>query len=119
MKRYITGLCSVAAVLLSYWLIINPLFFLHGMRDIPFYLMALSVIAVMINIIFKGKRTVSVLIPTGYITGFICSYMFHSEWTNQNGTSMSNMWLIWIIIYLCVIVFGILFDFIYSKVKRA
>ncbi len=83
MKRYITGLCSAAAVLLSYWLVVNPLFFLHGMRDIPFYLMALSVIAVMINIIFKGKSTLSVSIPTGYITGFICSYMFHSEWTHQ------------------------------------
>lgn len=117
-KKYIVDVLCIAAIALFYWLIMNPFFALHGMRDIPAIFAAFGLGAVACNMAFMKSAFLSVFIPAGYILGFISGALFNSVSIDSHGTAMSNFWIIWGCVYITVLVVGVILSRIRNRVKE-
>ena len=108
------ALLSASVLMIGFVLIRFLLFELHGMKQWPFILMLLCLVAIVISIMLKAKMT-SIVSSISYIIGFFIAYSFQKNGIDNGGGTTNNLWIIWnVIIILTVLVSGIM-EYIMSK----
>lgn len=101
-KRLLLTLCGLA-VLAAEWLLVRfPLLGLHGMRDWPWILFVIGLIAVVVSGALGAKWTVLGTL-VGYLGGFFCGLI--SNIPGPNDTTQG--WVVWACIFLAGILLGI------------
>jgi uncharacterized membrane protein len=105
------------AVLLSGYLLCRYVFFgTHGMKDWPTVLFVLGS-AVIVVAALTNSRKVMACTVAGYLLGFAAGMLFHTHGTDLGGGDTNNAWIIWTVMYLCVICAGVIVD-VMGKRKR-
>ena len=84
-------------------------FDIHGMKQWPVILFAIGIIAVAISFILEGKTT-PVCTAFSYIAGFVVGVMFQTDGTDAGGTTTNNLWIIWTVVFICLILAGVIHD---------
>lgn len=113
MKK-IMNMLSIPVIITSFIVIRYPLFYLHGMKQFPIFLCLISLV---IAFIFR-KRDNSLLpmfSALGFVIGFIAGVLFQSSSLDPGGGTMNNLWIIWMAVFLCTILLGM----VLSRVKRS
>lgn len=118
MKKRIVGIVSLLVLIGSYLLFRYPLLDLHGMKDWPFVLLIPGIIAVVTAGVILGKRIVPVFTTVGYILGFFGGFLFQSDYYDNGGGRLNNMWAIWTVSYLAVIAAGVIVEIINSIMSK-
>ena len=83
------------------------LFDMHGMKEWPLDLFAVGSILCLAGAMIKGYFTCTFTV-VGYILGFAIATNFMPKG--------EGVWLIWLVIFVCSAVFGIVID-IFTKIK--
>ena len=108
-KKIIIHLLSLG-VLCSGFVLCRYVFFdIHGMKQWPVILFAIGIIAVAISFILEGKTT-PVCTAFSYIAGFVVGVMFQTDGTDAGGTTTNNLWIIWTVVFICLILAGVIHD---------
>ena len=104
-----------AAILLVDFLLCRYLFFdLHGMKDWPVVMLGLEIAVLMISFLFKGKH-LPLISANGYLVGFVAGLVFHSNGFDPGGGRTNNMWLIWLLVWLAVVLIGGAVELFYRR----
>lgn len=93
------------------------LFDIHGMKQWPCLLFIFGVFVISISFFFKAKR-VSVFAALSYSIGFLSGMIFQTDGVDAGGGRTNNFWLIWIVVYICGIIFAIASEWIAVVKKR-
>ena len=117
MEKKTTPVISAFIVIVSYLFIRYPLFPYHGMKQLPLILAAVSMVIVVAANFCKGINTKSILISIGYILGFAVGLIFKTETVGPNGRE-SNLFVIWLCVYVIFLISGIVADIIIYKKKN-
>ena len=88
----------------------------HGMGEWLLILLVFGTIIAIIASIFNGRKLM-VLIPSGYIIGFVLAWCFNYEWIDIHGTRMDAFYIIWTITMLVSIGTGIIWGITPKLIK--
>ncbi|MBR2801566.1 MAG: hypothetical protein IKE21_03075 [Erysipelotrichaceae bacterium] len=111
MKRSFIGFFLLV---LSWLLIRYPLFSLHGMKDWPLVLLAFGTV-VIVTASFLKCRYVPLFTALGYLAGFLAGYVGQSDSYDPGGGRLNNLWWIWTLVFLTVIVIGIVVEILQKR----
>ena len=96
-------------------IIFPPLYDLHKMRDFPLILFIAGIMTVVLSGFLKRNILTPILTIIGYITGLITGVIFQHTYLDPGGGALSNIWLIWLIVYLIFIIAGVTADILKNK----
>ena len=105
---------SLAFLIVAWILIRYPLFSLHGMKDWPFFLLAVSILGTILSFVLKTKIT-PLLISFSYIAGFFIAYIFQKDGTDPGGGRTNNLWLIWTFVILLTFTVSVTAESIFHR----
>ena len=111
MKRSFIGFF----LLVLSWLFIRyPLFSLHGMKDWPLVLLAFGTAVIVVSEIRKC-RYVPLFTALGYLASFLAGYLLQQDSLDPGGGRLNNLWWIWTLVFLAVIVIGIVVEILQKR----
>lgn len=113
MKR-ISNILSIILLILSTYLLTHPLFFLHGMKEWPMLLFAVSLAMIGISLVFDLEG-LPLFTALGYGIGFLAAFYLQSEGTDPGGGRTSDLWIIWTGVFLGFILAGVIFALIRKR----
>lgn len=103
-KKRLALTLSGAAILTAEWLLVRfPLLDLHGMKEWPWDLFVIGLIAVVIAGAL-GAKWAALGAVTGYLTGFFCGVIFNFPGPAPDTTAG---WAVWTFVFLAGILLGI------------
>ena len=94
------------ALLVGEWLFCRyALFALHGMREWPAVLFGLGAVVMTVAFFARAKWTVRAA-AGGYLPAALLGVMTFQEGVDPGGGRTSNLWIIWTVSYLVLMVLG-------------
>lgn len=90
------------------------LFDLHGMKDWPFALFVFGMGVVLLQVVFNAKKA-AVFSGAGYSVSFVIGILFNSDGVDAGGGATNNLWKVWTVSFLVIIVSGIAWDRLVNK----
>lgn len=90
------------------------LFELHEMKDWPCNLFLLGFIILLISVLLKS-RNMPLCISIGYLFSFFVGFVFQKDSFDAGGGTTNNLWLIWTITYICVIMLSMLCEILIRR----
>lgn len=115
-KNIIVHLVSLVILCAGFGLIRYILFDIHRMKQLPFALFICGIIVIGIAFWMKAKK-VSVFTAFAYIIGFIAGVIFQSDGIDAGGARTNNLWIIWTVVYVCLILIAIVNELISRRKK--
>ena len=109
-------LCSAIIVLVDFLLCRYLFFDLHGMKDWPAFMLWSELAVLGISFLCKGRH-LPLISANGYLAGFVAGLVFQTDGVDPGGGRTNNLWLIWLIVWLGVVVLGIAAE-IFSSRRR-
>ena len=70
-----------------------------------------------ISFFFNGKIT-PICTALAYIIGFSIGVLFQEDGIDVGGTATNNLWIIWSVVFVFIILGGIIFDKFVSSFKK-
>ena len=77
-----------------------------------------GLIPVAISFFFKGKIT-PICTAFAYIVGFIAGVIFQTDGVDVGGGTTNNLWIIWVVVFVCLTLAGIICEKFIGSVKKA
>ena len=108
-KKVLSHLLALGLLCIGFVLCRYVFFDIHGMKQWPVILFAIGIIAVAISFILEGKTT-PVCTAFTYIAGFVVGVMFQTDGTDAGDTTTNNLWIIWTVVFICLILAGVIHD---------
>lgn len=108
---------SLGALCIGFILCRYVFFDIHGMKQWPVILFGIGIIAIVISFILNGKIS-PVCTAFSYMAGFMVGIMFQSDGTDAGGTPANNLWIIWMAVFVCLILSGMIYDKFSGSSKR-
>ena len=115
MKKYTVIVLSAITLILS--CVLCRFVLIPDMKQWPWVLFALGCVVIMISAILKRKH-IPLFASLGYLIAFIIGAVFHTNGIDAGGGATDNLWIIWIIAYICSIAVGIIVDLILANRNR-
>lgn len=115
--KVIWGILASLAMLLGFIFCRYVFFDLHGMKQWPFYLFLFGLMITVIAAIFEA-RGVMLLTATGYIGGFALGILFGVDHADPSGGRSNNIWLIWTVSFLIIILVGIIWELLNKQLLK-
>ena len=116
-KNIITHLLSLALLCIGFVLCRYVCFDIHGMKEWPVILFVIGIIVMAISFILEGRIT-PVCTAFSYTVGFIAGVIFQSDGTDPGGGRTNNLWKIWTVVFLCLILAGFICDKLIGSFKK-
>lgn len=116
-RNVIIHLLSLGVLCIGFLLFRYVLFDIHGMKQFPLGLFVIGVISLVISFFFNGKIT-PICTAFAYIIGFSIGVLFQEDGIDAGGTATNNLWIIWSVVFVFIILGGIIFDKFVSPFKR-
>lgn len=116
-SKVIWGVLASLAMLLSFIFCRYVFFDLHGMKQWPFYLFVFGLMITLIGAVFEA-RCVMLLTATGYIGGFALGILFGVDHADSGGGRSNNMWVIWTVSFLIIILVGIIWELLNKQMLK-
>lgn len=104
--RLIQGLIPAGILVFSYVLVKYMLFSMHGMKQWPFILMIITLPEVILGICLN-RKVFPWFASCSYGAGFFFALLFHSRSVDPGGGTTDNLWIIWTIAVLAIMVAGL------------
>ncbi len=117
-KNRTIQLLSAIILFLGFVLCRYILFTAHGMKQWPFVLLMFGCIVLGISALLS-RKWVSLFTSLGYSLGFAIGSFLQSDVPDARGVLSNNLWKIWTLSYLVIILLGIVFELVNQKRKRA
>ena len=117
MKRSLFHFTWFVLLTAFYFIVRFCLFDLHGMKQYPLILFAAASFVIAVSMVFNA-RLLTVFSFGGYAVGFLLGYIFHSEGTDPGGGATDNLWIIWIISFICFCALGVLCQTVPKYLRR-
>lgn len=92
-------------------------FNIHGMKQLPVWLFVVGMVALAISFFLKGRVT-PVCTAVAYIVGFIAGAVFQTDGTDAGGARTNNLWIIWVVVYVCLTLVGIISELFVCFAKK-
>ena len=108
---------SVVFLLGSFLLCRYVFFSIHGMKEWPVILFVVGCLCLGYSIL-TGKNRLSLSSAIGYPISFLVGILFQSDGMDAGGGTTNNLWLIWTVSYVVVIVFGFALELRKSRKVR-
>lgn len=89
----------------------------HNMKDFS-EIMALLSCAITCILILENKLFSASVAVYGNLIGFIIGLLFNTSYLDMNGSNMNNMWLIWLISYIIVVLLGMVIERLFHVKHR-
>lgn len=109
-KNIFIHFISFAILVVGFILCRYVFFDIHRMKDWSNFLFIIGLVVLIISFFTKAKY-IPIFTSLAYIVGFVIGVVF--EWYGIN----KDLWLIWIVVFICHIIFSIISEII-SKKKR-
>lgn len=90
---------------------------MHNMKDFS-EMMALVSCAITCILILENKLFSASVAVYGSLIGFIIGLLFNTSYLDMNGSNMNNMWLIWLISYIIVVLLGMVIERLFHVKHR-
>ncbi|MBE6999376.1 MAG: hypothetical protein E7428_04250 [Ruminococcaceae bacterium] len=116
-KNAMTHLLSLLVLLVEYLLVRYALIGLHGMYQWPVMLLGFGMIVIAISFFLK-KRILPIIASVSYLLSFVIGVIFQTDGTDPGGGSTNNLWIIWTVSMIVLVVIGNVIERIYRKRKR-
>ena len=71
-----------------------------------------------ISFFFKGKIT-PIFTAVAYTVGFIAGAIFQTDGVDVGGGTTNNLWIIWVIVFVCLTLAGVICEKFIGSVKKA
>lgn len=113
MKESKAGILSLLGLIGAYLIFRYPLFSIHRMKQWPFILMIVGLIAISLSGIVLKRKVLPISIFIGYVLGFFAGYFFQFDY----GRELNSMWIIWLCVYLVSFFVGCVAEFFAKKEK--
>ena len=89
-------------------------------RNVIIHLLSLGVLCIgflLFRFFFNGKIT-PICTAFAYIIGFSIGVLFQEDGIDAGGTATNNLWIIWSVVFVFIILGGIIFDKFVSPFKK-
>lgn len=116
-RNVIIHLLSLGMLCIGFLLCRYVLFDIHSMKQFPSGLFVIGVISLVISFFFNGKIT-PICTAFAYIIGFSIGVLFQEDRIDLGGTATNNLWIIWSVVFVLIILGGIIFDKFVSSFKK-
>lgn len=104
-KNVMLHLLSLCVLCLGFVLCRYVFFEMHGMKQWPELLFIVALVSLAVSFFAKAKTT-PLLISLGYIVGFVVGVMFQTDGMDAGGAKTNSLWMIWALVFVCLIVIG-------------
>lgn len=116
-KNRTIQLISAIILFLGFVLCRYILFIAHGMKQWPVVLLMFGCIVLGISALLS-RKWVSLFTSLGYSLSFAIGSFLQSDVPDAGGVLSNNLWKIWTLSYLVIILLGIVFELINAKTKK-
>ena len=116
-KNIVMHLSALGVLLVEYLLVRYALIGLHGMQQWPVMLLGFGMIVIAISFFLK-KRILPIIASLSYLLSFVIGVIFQTDGTDPGGGSTNNLWIIWTVSMIVLVVIGNVIERIYRKRKR-
>ena len=116
-KNIILHLLSLCVLSIGFVLCRYVFFDIHGNFGVPVWLFVVGMVSVTISFFLKGKTT-PIFTAIAYIIGFIAGVIFQTDGVDPGGGRTNNLWIIWVVVFVCITLLGIVFEKIIGSAKK-
>lgn len=113
-RNHLISLCILS---LGFILTRYIFFDIHGMKQWPEILFIVGLIIWGISFVAKAK-TVPICLALSHIIGFVAGVIFQTDGVDAGGARTNNLWIIWTLVYICGIGFGVVIDGVAAARKK-
>lgn len=117
-KNIFVHLLSLCVLFIGFVLCRYEFFYIHGNIGLPACLFIIGTVSVVISFFFKGK-IIPICTAFAYIVGFIVGAVFQTNGVDVGGGTTNNLWIIWIVVFACLTLVGIIYEKFIGYVKKA
>ena len=111
-RVHLLALC----ILVVNFLLCRYVFTFHKMYQWPVVLLVLGMFVIGLSFLVGGK-IVPMASSAGYLIGFIAGAIFQTEGVDAGGGRTNNMWLLWAVVFVCIILGAAAAEPIYAALK--
>lgn len=116
-KNIIVHLLSLCLLCIGFVLCRYVFFDIHGMKQLPVWLFVVGMVSMAVSFFLKGKTT-PICTAVAYIVGFIAGSIFQTNGLDAGGGTTNNMWIIWIVVFVCITLIGIITEKFIGSAKK-
>ena len=114
-KKCLVNHVIALGILLVGFILGRYVFFdVHGMKEFPVVLLVLGLVVMGISLL-TTKKVLPYFISAGYIIGFVFGFIFQVTKMDANGVSVNNLWVIWAVVYVALIIVGFICEWCFIK----
>ena len=117
-KNIIIHLLSLCVLCIGFVLCRYVFFDIHGNIGLPDCLFIIGLVSVVISFFFRGKIT-PFCTALAYIVGFIAGVIFQTDGVDAGGGTTNNFWIIWAMVFVCLILASAIFEIFIGYVKKS
>ena len=116
-KNIILHLLSLCVLCIGFVLCRYMFFDIHGMKAWPVDLFVVGIVFLVISFFLKYKIT-PICTSTAYLIGFIAGATFQTDGVDAGGGTTNNLWIIWTVVFVCIILAGIICEKFIGSAKK-
>ena len=116
-KNIIVHLLSLCVLSIGFVLCRYVFFDIHGMKQLPVWLFVVGVVSMAVSFFLEGKTT-PICTSVAYIVGFIAGAIFQADGVDAGGGTTNDLWIIWIIVFVCITLAGIICEKFIGSAKK-
>ena len=117
-ENCIVHLTAAGALSIGFWLCRYAFLSLHGMYQWPGLLFGCGLFVTAVSFTLKAKILPAV-IPTGYLISFAAGVLFQTNSMDMGGGTTNNLWMIWTLVFLGLILAAAVAEIVYRFKKSA
>ena len=117
-KNIIVHLLSLCVLSIGFVLCRYVFFDIHGMKQLPVWLFVVGVVSMAVSFFLEGKTT-PICTAVAYIVGFIAGAIFQTNGVDAGGGTTNNLWIIWAVVFVCLMIAGIIGEKFVGSAKKA
>lgn len=117
-KNIIVHLLSLYVLCIGFVLCRYVFFDIHGMKQLPVWLFVVGMVSTAISF-FLGGKTTPICTAVAYIVGFIAGVIFQTDGVDVGGGTTNNLWIIWVVVFVCLTLAGIICEKFIGSVKKS
>lgn len=116
-KNIILHLLSLCVLCIGFVLCRYMFFDIHGMKAWPVDLFVVGIVFLVISFFLKYKIT-PICTSAAYLIGFIAGATFQTDGVDAGGGTTNNLWIIWTVVFVCIILAGIICEKFIGSAKK-
>ena len=113
---FIWSIKVIIMYFISFLLCQHDFFVVQKSEQWPIILFLFGITIIIISSLFYLKKTM-VFTVSGYIFGYLFAKILNKNGIDPGGGRTNNLWMIWLISFLIIIIIGIIWEIIDRRIK--